>query len=134
MGTLRAYFQQHTRQALVLAVLALCLKALLPSGFMLGQEHRAITIEICRDASGSGSALTMLLPLKSDGAHLPGKPAKGECPFCALSMASLGCADMVLLALALAFIIALGFAPARAPTPDRPHYLRPPLRGPPALT
>lgn len=134
MGILRAYFQQHTGQALVLAVLALCLKALLPSGFMLGQDHRAITIEICRDASGSAAALTMLLPLKSDGQHLPGKPAKGECPFGALSMASLGGADPVLLALALAFIIALGFTPVRAVAPPRPHYLRPPLRGPPILT
>lgn len=134
MGTLRAYFQQHVRQALVLAVMALCLKALLPTGFMLGQDHRTITVEICQDASGGTSALQMLVPLKAKGDHLPGKPAKGECPFGALSMASLGGADPVLLALALAFIIALGFAPVRAAAPTRPHYLRPPLRGPPILT
>lgn len=134
MGTLRAYFQRHYRQAFVLALLALCLKALLPSGFMLGQHHRTITIEICHDATGGSSTLQMLLPTKAGSDHVPGKPAKGECPFGALSMASLGGADPVQLALAIAFIMALGFAAIRPAALTRSYYLRPPLRGPPALT
>lgn len=132
MGNMRAYFLQHYRQALVLAVLALCLKAFLPTGFMLGQDHRTITVEICRDASGSGTALQMLVPLKTGRDHIPGQPAKGECPFGALSMVSLGGADPILLALAAAFIVALGFAPLRRVSTARSHHLRPPLRGPPA--
>ncbi len=46
-------------------------------------------------------------------------------------MASLAGADALLLAAALAFILALGFAPATAPRPRRAVWLRPPLRGPP---
>ncbi|QSR18143.1 hypothetical protein [Novosphingobium sp. KA1] len=132
MGTWRVFFRQYHKQALVFAAIALCLKALLPTGFMPGQGLRAITIEICHDASGGDGTLQMLVPLKTGGDHVPGKPAKGECPFGALSMVSLGGADPVLLALAIAFIVALGFAPVRAVAlAPRPH-LRPPLRGPPA--
>lgn len=132
MSTVRAYLMQHYRAALLLALVALCLKALLPTGFMVNRDHRTITLEICHDASGGGPAVQVLVPLASKGEQPPGKPAKGECPFGALSMVSLGGADPVLLVLALAFIIALGFAPVRAAPLARAGYLRPPLRGPPA--
>ena len=56
----------------------------------------------------------------------------GSCPYAALGMAALTGADAVLLAIALGFILALGFLPVRAsPRAGRLH-LRPPLRGPPA--
>jgi len=48
-------------------------------------------------------------------------------------MATLGAADVLLLALALAFIFALGIAPSRPAPPARAAHLRPPLRGPPAF-
>jgi hypothetical protein len=47
-------------------------------------------------------------------------------------MAGLGGVDMALLALALAFILALGFAPLRPARAASTRFLRPPLRGPPA--
>lgn len=133
MGRLRNFFRQHSGLAFGLIALALCLKIVVPSGFMISQETRTFTVLICHDASGTGQDLKVTVPIKSSGSETPGKPAKGECPYGALSMASLGGADPVLLALALAFILALGFAPVRLTLAKRFAYAQPPLRGPPAL-
>ena len=47
-------------------------------------------------------------------------------------MASLGGADPLIVTLAIAFALLLGFAPVRPPALVRAGHLRPPLRGPPA--
>ncbi len=58
---------------------------------------------------------------------------EGICAFTALGHGALGGADLVLLATALLFLIALGYAPLVPASPRRLTFLRPPLRGPPAL-
>ncbi|EQB07974.1 hypothetical protein L284_21880 [Novosphingobium lindaniclasticum LE124] len=133
MDMLRTFFRQHSALAFGLIALALCLKIAVPSGYMIAQDSRTITVQICHDASGAGPDTQVSIPVKSAKDETPGKPAKGECPYGALSMASLGGADPVLLALAIAFILALGFAPIRLALAARLSHLRPPLRGPPAL-
>jgi hypothetical protein len=56
------------------------------------------------------------------------------CGFAGHAPASLASADPVLLAIAIAFIIATAFRmPASRPVVRRFGYLRPPLRGPPAI-
>lgn len=134
MESLRVFFLKHRGLAGVLVASALLLKVLVPTGFMIGADaSHTITVTICHDASGAGAVQQIAIPLKKGGGEAPGKPAKGECPYGALSMASLSGADTVLLALALAFIMALGFAPVRCAVPARPSFILPPLRGPPAL-
>jgi hypothetical protein len=59
--------------------------------------------------------------------------AQATCAWGLLAMAAVAAADVLLLALALAFILALGLGPSRAAARFQPAYLRPPLRGPPAL-
>lgn len=132
MERLRAIVMHDRRSATLLIVLAIALKALVPAGYMIASEARVLTIAVCHDASGSGSARDVVIPMKDKGG-VPGKPSKGECPYGALAMAGLPGADAVLLALAIAFLIALGFAPQSVPRVSRPAFLRPPLRGPPAL-
>lgn len=132
MEAIRTFFRRHRALAGLLVVAALCLKAAVPTGFMIGAEARTITVQICRDVSGGAISQQMTIPVNQD-ADAHGKPAKGECPYASLSMASLSGADPVLLALALAFIIALGFAATQIVPPRREYHLRPPLRGPPAL-
>lgn len=131
MTLLRAFLLQHRALAFVLVAAALCMKIAVPTGFMIGQNTKVLTIEICADAFGNHAVKQIAVPMK-DG-QSKGDKAKGECPFTSLSMATLGGTDPVLLALALAFIIALGFAPATISSAQRVFHLRPPLRGPPAL-
>ena len=135
MGTLRAFFRDHRNMALCLVLLALCMKALVPGGFMFGEQGKMLTIEICADASGMHQSKQISVPMdgKSGQSQDVHGKAVSACPYSALSMALLAGADMVLLATALAFIIALGFLPMPARPFARASYLRPPLRGPPAL-
>jgi hypothetical protein len=133
MDRLRTFFRRHSVLAFGLIALALCLKIVVPSGYMVSGDSRTFTVQVCHDASGAGQDLQITVPVKSSGSDAPGKPAKGECPYGALSMATLVGADAFVLALALAFIVALGLAPIRFALAERPSYLRPPLRGPPAL-
>jgi hypothetical protein len=138
MGFVRAFFRDHRRFAALLVALALAMKALVPGGYMIGQQGKVLTVTICADASGTGLTRQIVVPTsESESQSDRGKSGEhgksdSPCPYAALGMAALGGADTVLLALALAFILALGFAPLRPVRPERRAYLRPPLRGPPA--
>lgn len=135
MGALRTYLLGHRRIALALLALALLAKALVPAGFMLGTGEKLLTITICSDTTGQMVTKTLAVPLS--GEHAPASDAQakqdGACAFSALGHAALGGADLVLLAAALAFILALGFLPLAPPRLARIVHLRPPLRGPPAF-
>jgi hypothetical protein len=132
MQLLRAFFLRHRRMAALLIALTLAMKALVPAGFMLGSDSRVLTVQICADALGQQVTQKIVLPASHSGED----KAKSDspCHFTALGHAMLGGADPLLLAVALAFVLALGFAPVLAPAPRRIAFLRPPLRGPPALS
>ena len=129
MHTFRAFFLSHRRVAALLVALALCMKALLPAGYMLGSESRTITVQICADSLGAKITKQIDVGAKDHGKT----KADAPCAFTALTHGALGGSDPIQLALALLFILALGFAPHIPAAPKRDHYLRPPLRGPPAL-
>lgn len=130
MGFLRAFFLQHRGFAIAVILAALCVKALVPAGMMVAGSASLITIEICADASGTAAPLHVAIPMKSEPV---GKAASNaDCAFSSLGMMALSAVDVVLLAAALAFILATGFAAVRAIRPHRLAHLRPPLRGPPA--
>lgn len=130
MGFLRAFFQQHRGFAIAVILAALCVKALVPAGMMVAGSTSLITVEICADASGTAAPLHVALPMKSEPV---GKAAShADCAFSSLGMMALGAVDVALLAAALAFILATGFAAVRTIRPHRLAHLRPPLRGPPA--
>jgi len=137
MQLLHTSLMRHRALALLVVMTALCMKILVPTGFMIGQDSRILTVRICADASGSHTARQLVIPIRDaggeSGSKQDGNSKKGECPFASLSMASIAATDPALLALALVFILALGFAPTPIPLPRRVHHLRPPLRGPPAL-
>jgi hypothetical protein len=133
MQTLRAFLLRHRLVAIVVVMAALCMKIALPTGLMIGQDTKVLTVQICDDAFGSHASKQIAIPMKADAGKQGNKASGGECPYAALSMASLSGADPALLALALAFILLLGFAPVRPAHRERAFYLRPPLRGPPAL-
>lgn len=135
MGSLRIFLRNHRRLTALLVGLALCMKILVPAGYMVGEQAKALTVLICADGQGAHLTKEITIPVdgKSSGGQSEHGKADGACPYSALSMASLAGADDPLLALALAFILALGFVPAPAKHIGRVLHLRPPLRGPPAF-
>ena len=113
-----------------------CLKRLSDeevSQIMPTQGFKVLTVQVCADSIGQHLTTQIVIPPSGVPSGHHGDQGKGEgtCTFSALSMASLAGADAALLVLALAFILALGFAPQAPPLRERPAYLRPPLRGPP---
>lgn len=133
MLTMRNFLMGHRRLAVLVVMAALCMKIVVPTGFMIGQNSKVLTVQLCTDGLGHAATAKIAIPMKGDPGDSTGKQGKGDCPFSSLSMASMTGADPALLALALAFILALGFAPTRTSHPKRVSHLRPPLRGPPAL-
>lgn len=133
MHQLRAFMRLHRALALCVVMAALCMKIAVPTGFMFERDSAVLTVRICDDAFGNHAVQQLVIPMKDGAGESGDKQGKGECPFASLSMASMTGADASLLALALAFILALGFAPARASLTKHISNLRPPLRGPPAL-
>ena len=130
MTGLRRYFLRHRALAAWLVALALLMKVLVPTGYMLGMSDGSITVELC---SGYGP-MTMSTPGMAHHGGDKSDHGKAEqpCAFSGLSAPSLAAADPILLALALAFIIATAF---RAPIPvlvQARAFLRPPTTGPPA--
>lgn len=133
MQVMRTFLLRHRAAAILVVIAALCMKIVVPTGFMIGQNSEVLTVQLCTDGLGHAVTAKIAIPMKGEPSDSSGKQGKGECPFASLSMASMTGADPALLALALAFILALGFAPTRTSHPKRVSYLRPPLRGPPAL-
>lgn len=130
MTTLRALLARHRRLAIVLAALALCLKALVPTGYMPTGGVTLLSVSICAESSGDTKLRTIAIPAKQEGA--PGHDkAEKPCAFSALAAPMLAGAPPALLAIALAFVLALAFRPTPAPRLSRPAGLHPPLRGPP---
>lgn len=137
MLLLRALFLRHRALALAVIAAALCLKALVPAGYMLATESTRITVQVCNDASGAAAPKQIGIPVKGTAGEHPDDPtghkATPACPYSVLTLGLTGGTAPALLALALAFALLLGFAPVRLPPTGRASYLRPPLRAPPAL-
>jgi len=132
MESLRAFFRCNRQVAALVIALALAMKALVPAGYMIGTEARTLTIEICGGQTPGKQDIH--LAGKADGSANAHAKAGNECPYTALSMASMSGADAGLLAAALLFVLALGFAPVAAVTLPRRAFMTPPLRGPPAFS
>lgn len=134
MHAIRAFFRTNRRFALAILALALTIKALVPAGYMLGgplgDGAHVLTLAICADASGELTTKQITVPSDGKSDHVK---AEGTCAWGVLAAAALAGVDVLLLALALAFILALGMAPSRPAARSQRTYLRPPLRGPPAF-
>lgn len=133
MQRIRASIHRHRAAALWLVALALLVKALVPTGYMVGQSGtRTFDIIICSDPSGMPVAQKLVIPFENKGEHDGKQAAKGDCAFTMLAYGAVPATDPALLLAAIAFILALGFTSLPAPTLRGSPYLRPPLRGPPA--
>lgn len=116
--------------ALLLA-LALTMRALVPAGYMLMPSSISFSVALCSGVDGEQAQIT----IPTDGQRE--KKDAGQSPVCSASQldhAGMGAVAPILLAAALAFILALGFAAITQAPPRAPRYHHPPLRGPPLPT
>lgn len=135
MNFIRAFFLRHRALACLLVAAALCLKSVVPAGYMVGQDDKVLTVLICDPGSPHAVTRQIAIPMKDTSGTDDGRQWQGDCAYSSLSMVSTGGADPALLALALVFILMLGFMPLHAPARSRRiSHLRPPLRGPPAFS
>ena len=131
MIALRAILRARSYLAIGLIVAALAVRMIIPAGTMPGSGARVLAVEICADASGIKQTQILIVPGKPAPHHA--NADKGTCGFAGLATPALAGADPVLLAVALAFILAIGLALAAPSLPARFARFQPPLRGPPAF-
>jgi hypothetical protein len=131
MAGLSTLIRKHRLLALWLIAMALAMKAAMPAGYMLAKQDKVLTVLICADASGAHLSKAITIPAagKAEG----GARSADTCPYASLALASLGASDAPFVALAIAFMLLLGFAPVRIPRLVGNAFILPPLRGPPAL-
>ncbi|MGI4732521.1 MAG: hypothetical protein ACRYFW_12355 [Janthinobacterium lividum] len=137
MRSLRHHLLRHRWLACWIVAAALLMRIVVPAGYMPMASGGAIAIALC---PGDGPVPAAMAMAGMTDPHALGDHGRGDhgkagapCDYSSLSAPSLGGADAILLALALAFVVA---AALRRPAPRRLArlpYLRPPLRGPPAV-
>ena len=157
MTAFRRLFVDHRLCAAWVIGATLLMKLLVPAGFMPVVANGTIGMVFCGGVASAPKAVTMGVAAgvtmtaampgmthdqDSVGAshgsgHQEGSEHQGKempCAFAGLSAPSLAAADPLLLALAIAFIIAVVFRRGTASIIRPRAFLRPPLRGPPLRT
>jgi hypothetical protein len=130
MDSIRTMIRSNGTLAALLLAFTLLFKLLVPAGYMVSSENMVLTVVICADSTGEQLTQQISIPMKVK-ASAEHDPAKSKCPFTALTMGVIGAADLALLASAIAFVMALGFAPQTSVDGRDTPRLRPPSRGPP---
>jgi hypothetical protein len=134
MAKLRLFLFRHQRLAFLLVALALLTKAVIPTGFMVMPSNGTIMVSLCSGHGPQMVALDIGKGTADHGSdHQDGKKADHPCAFSSLSMAAATGADITLLAIAIAYALALGFLPVAPRQRRAPSRLRPPLRAPPVF-
>ncbi|MFD2579422.1 hypothetical protein ACFSTD_14355 [Novosphingobium colocasiae] len=90
MSRVRAFFfMEHRTLAVLVVMAALCMKIVVPSGLMIGQNAKVLTVQLCTDGIGEAVTAKIAIPMGGEHGDSSGKQGKGECPFASLSMASM---------------------------------------------
>ena len=120
----------HPRLVVLICAVALLLKVLVPTGYMISDGPGGPAITIC---SGMKAAPGVSIPgdLPDQGRSEDQGKVGVPCPFASLSALSLAAIDPVLLVHLLVFIMVVGFAATVAGAAPARVRLRPPLRAPP---
>lgn len=124
--------QRHL--AALLCAATLLLKLLVPTGYMIDNDHGRIAITIC--SGTTARTMTTDMPgmhgdMADHGKSKDHGKAEMPCAFSGLSAATLGAIDPIQLTALIAFVLTLGLVATILPVLSRPAFLRPPLRGPP---
>ena len=129
------HFLAQRPLAVLLCVATLFLKLLVPTGYMIASDHGQLAITLCSGVAPAAKTMDMPGMAGDMSAHGPSKDhgsVEMPCAFSGLSAASLGAVDVILIVALIIFILSTGLASSPLSVRSDPHYLRPPLRGPPA--
>jgi len=132
MQSLRALILRYRLVAAMILGAAIVVRAMLPAGFMPDMGSRTIRVVICMESQGLQAVAEIAVPSRTDSQHGP-RAGHEECAFASQMAPAMAGADILLLALALAFILLIGLASEPLRLFGHKRGLRPPLRGPPAL-
>lgn len=138
MEALRRLILSHRAVAALLLAAALALRLLVPAGYMPAVADGAMRLVLC-PAAGPGRADPPPAPRMAGMHHDRGDhpadhgPQAPPCAYAGLSWAPVMPVDLPLLAAAIVFAMALVRVRAALAPPVRAPFLRPPLRGPPAI-
>ena len=145
---LRRLILCHRALAVLICVVALAVKLLVPAGYMIGDAGGRTVMILCPGAAmpaavtaATATATATAMDHGAMATHAAGEDAgkahgmaEPPCAFAGLAAPALAAADPLLLAIAIAYGLAVALRPVRvAPRAAAPH-LRPPLRGPPAFS
>ncbi|QAY77549.1 DUF2946 family protein [Sphingosinicella sp. BN140058] len=133
----RAFLLQHRALAAFVLAGALLMRVLVPSGYMPTIHHGAVAIVPC---SGAGPVTIEAHAAVAHGSghhgdeQKPHEGSQGPCLFSSLAAPALAGADPFLIVAAFLFVMVQALRVAQQPPVTRASRLRPPLRGPPALS
>ncbi|MBK8375631.1 hypothetical protein [Sphingorhabdus sp.] len=85
MTRLRAFWNGNRQFALALIVLALAVRALVPTGYMVGGDAKGISVYVCDQAGGEAKLVTLPMGTKDSGDHQ--KDKSDVCAFAGLGAA-----------------------------------------------
>ncbi|WP_404479301.1 hypothetical protein [Novosphingobium sp. BL-52-GroH] len=134
MGTIRHFFRDRPALAALLLAAALCLKALVPAGYMPAAPDTGLIVALCSGTMPAGATVTIAIPKKGSHQDHGTTTADHPCAFAPLGAAITGTdlVPLVLAALAFVFVAAI----VRRPLVLRSlaARIRPPSQAPPRFT
>lgn len=136
MQVLRRLILAHSQIAALICVAAMALRLVIPTGYMVSNDHGRVAITLCSGVVAQQPSMTMDMPgmdhaMPEHGRSKEHGKTEMPCAFSSLSAQVLGGADPILLIAALALVAAMALHAVPRPRIPATPYLRPPLRGPP---
>jgi hypothetical protein len=134
VGKLRHFFRDRPALAALLLAAALCLKALVPTGYMPAAPDTGLIVALCSGTMPVGTTVTIAIPRKGSHQDHGTSTADHPCAYAPLAAGMTGADLAPLLLAALAFVFV--FAVIRQPLALRAATARihPPSQAPPRLT
>lgn len=134
MGTIRLFFRDCPALAALLLAAALCVKALIPTGYMPAAADTGVIVALCSGTMPVGSTVTVAIPMKDSHKDKGATTADHPCAFAPLAgdMTGTDFAPLLVAALAFVFVAAI-VRPVLALRPAAAH-IRPPSQAPPLHT
>ena len=128
---MRHLIRHHRHLAALVLALALLLKVVVPSGFMVSSTTGSVAIVIC-DGHGPMTASATMADMHHRGEKQNHQGGDSPCAFSGLTAPVLSSTDPAILVITIAFILVMAEHLVAPTKPTPPPFLRPPLRGPPA--